>query len=313
MTNSFKPTWLLRSGHLNTIFTNRFRKIESVHYTRQRVKTWDNDFIDFDYSKIGSKKVVLIFHGLEGSSDRQYARGMVRVFNENGYDGVVMNHRSCSGEPNKLPSAYHSGKTDDVHFGIKTIAADYDEIVLVGFSLGGNMLLKYLGDGEYQISEKVKKAIGISVPVHLKDSAEQLAKRSNLIYMKRFLKTLKIKTLQKIKDFPELQITAEKVLECNSFVDFDNLYTAPVHGFKNAEDYWLKCSSLPFLKNINIPTLLINAINDPFLGDRCYPREIADASEWFSLKTPKYGGHVGFGSSFKWKEHLITEREAVLF
>ncbi len=312
-TGTYKPKLFFQNGHLNTILTNRLRKVENVQYTRKRCDTWDDDFIDFDYSKVGSKKAVLIFHGLEGNSKRQYAKGMVRIFNENGYDAVVMNHRGCSGELNKLPTAYHSGKTDDVHFGVETVITDYEEVVLVGFSLGGNMMLKYLGDNKHPISDKIKNAIGISVPVHLKDSATQLAKKSNTIYMKRFLKTLKHKTLQKATQFQDLKITEEQILNCKSFIDYDNLYTAPVHGFKDAEDYWEQCSSKQFLQHIQIPTLLVNALDDPFLGENCYPTGIAKTNNSLTVITPKYGGHVGFGTSFQLDKPLWTEKLSIEF
>ena len=144
--SKFRPSLLFRSAHFNTIYPNRKRKVEGVNYTRKRLTTWDNDFVDLDFSKIGSKQLVLVLHGLEGNSDRQYARGMVKMANQRGFDAMVFNQRSCSGEMNLLPTSYHSGKSDDLKFVIEEIAKDYESIFLVGFSLGGNILLKYLGE-----------------------------------------------------------------------------------------------------------------------------------------------------------------------
>jgi len=275
--------------------------------------TWDNDFVDLDFSKIGSKQLVLVLHGLEGNSDRQYARGMVKMANQRGFDAMVFNQRSCSGEMNLLPTSYHSGKSDDLKFVIEEIAKDYESIFLVGFSLGGNILLKYLGEQGSIVLKQIKKAVAISVPVDLSDSAIQLAKRQNWIYMRRFLKTLKAKTTKKMQQFEALSISIDELNSCNSFIDFDNLYTAPVHGFKDANDYWKQASSKQFLNDIALPTLLVNALDDPFLGKHCYPYQEAKLNKQLELITPKHGGHVGFGESFNIENPLWTEGLAMQF
>ncbi|MCH9822634.1 MAG: alpha/beta fold hydrolase [Bacteroidetes bacterium] len=305
--SKFRPSLLFRSAHFNTIYPNRKRKVEGVNYTRKRLTTWDNDFVDLDFSKIGSKQLVLVLHGLEGNSDRQYARGMVKMANQRGFDAMVFNQRSCSGEMNLLPTSYHSGKSDDLKFVIEEIAKDYESIFLVGFSLGGNILLKYLGEQGSIVLKKIKKAVAISVPVDLSDSAIQLAKRQNWIYMRRFLKTLKAKTTKKMQQFEALSISIDELNSCNSFIDFDNLYTAPVHGFKDANDYWKQASSKQFLNDIALPTLLVNALDDPFLGKHCYPYQEAKLNKQLELITPKHGGHVGFGESFNIENPLWTE------
>jgi len=310
---SFNPTFLLKSGNLNTILTNKKRIVTDINYNRKRVSTSDGDFLDLDYSKVGSKKIMLLLHGLEGSSNRQYAKGMVKMFNQNGFDAVVMNFRSCSGEMNLKPTTYHSGKTDDLDFVIESIQAEYEEIVPVGFSLGGNVLVKYLGEKGNNISCKVKKAVAFSVPFQLADSAKELAKRMNWIYMRRFLQSLKSKTRIKINQFPELGISEEQLDQCKSFIDFDDLYTAPVHGFKDAEDYWERCSSKQFIKGISIPTLVVNALDDPFLGEECYPTKEAELNLKFTFLALKYGGHVGFGESFDFSKSLWSERLALRF
>ncbi len=310
---SLKPSFLLKSGNLNTILTNQKRIVADVSYNRERVITSDGDFIDLDFSKVGSKKIMLLLHGLEGNSNKQYAKGMVKIFNQNGFDAVVLNFRSCSGEINKKPTTYHSGKTDDLDFVIEFIQADYEEIVPIGFSLGGNVLVKYLGEKSVDISTKLKKAVAFSVPFQLADSAKELAKRKNWIYMRRFLKSLKSKTKRKIDQFPELGISEEQVNQCKSFIDFDNLYTAPIHGFKDANEYWERCSSKQFIKGVSIPTLAVNALDDPFLGVECYPYKEAELNPNVIFLALKYGGHVGFGASFDFSKPLWSERLALRF
>lgn len=311
--SDLNPSFLLKHKHLATILPNLQRKIPEVNYQRSTLETPDNDFIDIDKSKVGSNKLVFVLHGLEGNSERQYAKGMTRIFNRNGYDAIVMNHRGCSGKPNILPTSYHSGKTDDLHFVFEQVSSQYEEVVIIGFSLSGNMLLKYLGDGVYPISPKIRKAVAISAPISLRDSAIGLAKPSNWIYMRRFLKTLKAKAHQKRLEFPTLNYTAEQVEACKDFVDIDNLYTAPVHGFKDAEDYWVKCSSKQFLTYIKTPTLIINALDDPFLGSNCFPFDEANSNPMLTLLAPKHGGHVGFAETLNFKNDLWSEKMALEF
>jgi len=313
--SNFKPNVFFRHRHFSTVAPSLFRKIKGIEYNRKRLETPDGDFIDLDFSTVNSSTIVIITHGLEGNSDRMYLKGMVQSVNSEGWDAVALNLRGCSGEVNNLYLSYHSGKTDDLELLIHHILKNhkYEKIMLIGFSLGGNITLKFLGEQGTDINSKIKGAVAISVPVDLKDSAAQLAKKSNAIYMKRFVKMLKPKLLEKSKRFPEQAPGKENILLIKDFYDFDELYTAPAHGFKNAEDYWEKCSSKPVLPAIAIPTLLINAKNDPFLGPLSYPKKEAENSKWFYLETPNYGGHVGFASHFKMDGQLWDEKQAMLF
>ena len=313
--SDFKPNLLFRQKHISTIASSMFRKVEGVEYKRKRINTPDNDFLDIDFSTIGSKTIVIITHGLEGNSQRAYARGMVRAVNNAGWDAVALNLRGCSGEPNNLYLSYHSGKTDDLDLVVNHIISnyDYDKIMLIGFSLGGNITLKYLGEQSENIQPLIKSAVAISVPTDLEDSAVQLAKKSNAMYMKRFAKMLIPKLAEKVSRFPECGLTKDDVSKLKTFYDFDKSYTAPAHGFANARDYWQKCSSKPGLSNIKIPTLLINALNDPFLGTPSYPFSEAENSEFFYLETPKYGGHVGFVKSCNMNGELWHEERAIEF
>ena len=185
--------------------------------------------------------------------------------------------------------------------------------MLVGFSLGGNLTLKYIGEKGEAIPSEIISAVAISVPVDLKDSADQLSKVTNAMYMKRFLRMLKPKMIEKVNRFPKNGVEKDDIFKMSNFYNFDNLYTAPAHGFSSAEDYWAKCSAKPFLSNIKIPTLLINALNDPFLGKNSYPTNEAENSEYFYLETPDYGGHVGFIKSLKMNGELWNEKRAIEF
>lgn len=301
---------LLRNRHLLTIFPSLFRKVNAVRYTRTRIATADNDFLDLDFSRTGSKKLVIILHGLEGNSKRQYVTGMVRIFNEGGFDTVSMNFRGCSGEANHALRFYHSGETGDLQTVIAHVRQDYESLHLVGFSLGGNVMLKYVGEKGAAIPAIIKSAVGISVPVDLKDSSFELEKRHNAIYMKRFIRSLGEKLVVKARRYPE-KISLEDFGSIRNFRQFDDRYTAPIHGFRDAEEYWAKNSSKQFLPGITIPTLLINALDDPFLGKGSFPYAEAEANTHFHLETPATGGHVGF-VTFSGK-HYWSERRAFQF
>ena len=288
----FNPPFYLKNKHLQTILPALFRKIE-ITYTREVIKTPDDDFLVLDWVKNNANSVVVLFHGLEGSAHSQYIKGLAKVLSKFNYDVLCVNFRSCGGRVNKYLHSYHSGQTSDYEFIFNHLITtlNYSNIYAAGFSLGGNALLKYLG--EQGKNTPIKKAVAVSVPVDLKASAETLSKGFNSIYLKRFLKRLKVKVRQKEKMFPDA-IDYKKVYQANNFEEFDDVFTAPVHGFKNAEDYWLKCSSKQFLINIKQPSLIINALNDPFLTKKCYPYEECLKSDFVHLLTPKFGGHVGF-------------------
>ena len=289
----YKPLFLFRSGHIQTIFPSLFRNVSGVHYTRERIQTPDDDFLDLDWSCVGRKVLAVISHGLEGSSQRAYIKGMVKALNEAQVDCLAWNYRTCSGEMNRQLRMYHNGSTDDLDLVIRhAIAKGYENIVLVGFSMGGNLSLLYLGQQSEQFLPQLKGAVTFSVPLDLKDSARQLSRISNTIYMKRFLRDLHRKVRNKMVLYPD-QINDHGYGKIKDFKDFDDRYTAPIHGFKSAEDYWEKCSCGPHLERIRIPSLIVNAEDDPFLGVSCYPVGQIDNPNIY-LEMPKYGGHVGF-------------------
>ncbi|MEN8211462.1 MAG: alpha/beta fold hydrolase [Thermodesulfobacteriota bacterium] len=289
----YKPAPWLRNGHIQTIFPTIFRKVNGVYYNRERIQTPDDDFLDIDWSCSGKKILAVISHGLEGDSQRNYVKGMVKALNRAHIDCLAWNYRTCSGETNRQLRMYHNGCTDDLDLVIRYgIAKGYENIVLIGFSMGGNLSLLYLGQQSEQVYPELKGAVAFSVPVDLEDAARQLSRISNKIYMKRFLSMLHQKIKEKMVLFPD-QINDRGYNEIKDFKSYDDRYTAPIHGFKSAEDYWTKCSCSPFLGQIRIPCLIVNAKDDPFLGSSCYPYQ-QSVSPNIYLEIPKYGGHVGF-------------------
>ena len=293
--SDYKPPLLIRNCHLQTIYPSLFRKVKDVVYTRERIITPDMDFLDIDWSVVGSKNMAVISHGLEGNSERSYVLGMVKALNREGWDVAAWNFRGCSGEPNKQPFFYHSGASYDLETVVNHILQkkQYQSIVLIGFSMGGNITLKYLGEKGDEVPQEITKSVAISVPCHLASASEVLGRWYNKIYMKRFLLSLREKIRSKMPVYG-FKINDKDYHKIKNFRDFDNRYTAPLHGFKDAEDYWEKSSSLYYLEHINVPTLMINALDDPFLSEKCYPIEIAGNHRNLFLETPKYGGHVGF-------------------
>ncbi|TDT42001.1 hypothetical protein CLV90_3235 [Maribacter spongiicola] len=310
--STYNPPLFFKSGHLSTIYSGLVRKVDDLDQIRVRITLPDSDFLDTDWSYASSvsKKLVIIIHGLEGSSKRAYIQGSAKALMQSGYDICALNLRGCSGTANKLFRSYHSGATEDLHVVIEHVLQldKYQNIYLHGFSLGGNLLLKYLGEKRERANE-IKGAVAISVPCQLADSLHQLLQFKNALYAKRFKGNLIEKLKQKQQLFPDL-ISDNEIENIKTLKDFDDLYTSRAHGFKDAMDYYAKSSSLQFLDHIKVPTLIINALNDSFLGSECYPIEIAKHHSNLFLEMPKYGGHVGFYGS---DNFTYTERRTLEF
>ncbi len=293
VSSEFLGNKFTRNAHLETALPGLFRRL-SIPYQRERLPLNDGDFIDLDWHKVGSKKLLVLFHGLEGSSQSQYIKGFVKKFSANQFDCCAVNFRSCSGEMNHLLRSYHSGVSADVNEVIQYVKKQhcYSEIYLSGFSLGGNVLLKYLGENQFEIPPEVKAAAAFSVPIDLASSSKKLASKSNYLYMQMFLSGLNKKLILKDKMFPGL-LNLNGLNQIRTFGEWDSRFTAPLHGFKDAADYYQKVSSKQFLKNIQVPTLLLNALNDPFLSPECFPEE-KDLSGQLTFERVNYGGHCGF-------------------
>ena len=294
--SSYRPGIIFRNGHLSTIYSALFRNVAGREQHRERLELPDGDFIDLDWSSAGepTDRVLILLHGLEGNAQRPYMLGSARLFNNHQFDVCAVNLRGCSGETNRLFRSYHSGATDDLDAVIRHIAGSqaYNRIYLKGFSLGGNLILKYLGE-ESGRTDLIAGAAAISVPCDLHDSLRQLNRSKNRMYARRFLKSLKEKALEKHRRFPEL-LPRQDLEGIQSLQDFDDLYTSRAHGFADAIDYYRKCSSNQFLGGIGVPTLLLNARNDSFLGADCYPSETCRDHPLLHFESPDFGGHVGF-------------------
>ena len=296
------PKWLI-GGHAQTIHPT-LRRIPGLTPSTERIELRDGDFLDLDWFITGKNKLAILTHGLEGNAQAKYMRGMTVALIKRGWDVLAWSFRDCSEEPNRLLSSYHSGKTDDLELVIQHAIAKhkYDQIDLVGFSLGGNLVLKYIGERGETIHPIIQRAVAFSTPCDLACSSHELSKWQNRIYMERFLKTLRAKIKVKHSKFPG-SLDISDISKIRNFAQFDGRFTAPIHGFESAEDYWKRSSSRPFLPNIKIPTLMVSAANDPFLGPRCYPYAEAIDHSYLHLEIPKQGGHVGFsGGKEYWSE-----------
>ncbi|MFS4468868.1 YheT family hydrolase [Maribacter sp. 2210JD10-5] len=310
--SNYNPPFLFKNGHFSTIYAGILRKIDGFKQKRERIDLPDGDFLDLDWSFSHQKttKLTILLHGLEGNAQRPYITGSAKQLNTHNIDACAVNFRGCSGEVNRLYSSYHSGATEDLAAVIEHILSlkKYEEIYLKGFSLGGNLILKYLGE-DRSISPNIKMAVTVSVPCNLYNSLKALLTPKNKLYSNRFKKHLIAKLKLKQNVFPDL-LSDSDLKKIITLKDFDDIYTSRAHGFVDALDYYAKCSCLQFLPNIQIPTLIINAKNDSFLGPECYPYAAAEQNPNLYLEVPKYGGHVGFYGK---NNVTYSERRAVAF
>jgi uncharacterized protein len=291
------PLWL-PNGNLQTIWPLAI-KGALPPYRRERWITPDNDFIDLDWIEPSSSAnfapTVVLFHGLEGSSASHYARALMHAVNRRGWRGVVVHFRGCSGEPNRLLRSYHSGETTDLDWILRRLREVYGaEIYVCGVSLGGNALLKWLGEQGDKAAHVIKVAAAISAPLDLAAASRTLAKGFNRIYTNNFLQTLVPRALAKANRFPGV-VDITHLTKAKTLADFDEAFIAPVFGFANAQDYYSKSSSGQFLSEIRTPTLVLNAANDPFLPHSALPEQ-REVSPSVTLQITSAGGHVGFVS-----------------
>ena len=306
----FKPSWWLRSPHLQTLWPVFFKKRHQLDLIEEQVELEDGDFLDLCWSKSSSDKIVLVLHGLEGSINSHYINGVIHELECSGYRPVLMHFRGCSGRVNRLARAYHSGETGDLEFIVnyikdKTGCFPY---AAVGYSLGANVLLKWLG--ETGASNPLKKAVAVSVPFRLHDAAKRLEKGVSKIYREHLLKSLRqtyIEKFNKIKSPLDVDVNQLK-----SFWDYDDQVTAPLHGFSGAQEYYDKCSSRQYLKNITVPTRVVHSLDDPFMFDTTVP-DAEELNQNIDLLITTHGGHVGFVSgsvpffTYDWCEKKIVE------
>lgn len=305
------PPFYLFNGHMETIIPSLFRKVEGVSYRREKITTPDGDFLNIDWSEVGSDSLLVLSHGLEGDSGRHYIMGLVKLFNSKGIDALVWNNRTCGGEMNLKPILYHHGASYDLDTTLNHVfkTRNYKEIFLTGISMGGAQTLKYLGEKGIDLNPLIKRAAVFSTPCNLPSSAATLKERSNLFYKKRFLGKLKLKMQAKAAQFPDL-IDSDLLEQTHDFDSFDTLFTAKLHGFRDAADFYQSVSADNWMDQIAVPTLILNALNDPLLGDACYPIALAESKKEIVLETPKFGGHTGFvskGLEFTYAEFRVLD------
>lgn len=296
--SSYKHPFWLSNPHIQTVYPTLRRKLPDVPYQREALTLSDGDFLDLDWLQHpDNNRLVVMAHGLEGNTHRIYMRGMARFFFKAGWDVLAWNCRGCGGRPNRLLKYYHSGCSEDLAevVGRALDEPRYSAIALMGFSMGGNITLKYIGEQAEGIDPRIVGGVTFSVPCDLTSSSYELSKPHNYFYLHRFLKMLHQKVRLKMPLFPG-QIDDLGYNKIKSFKDFDDRYTAPLHGFRDAEDYWTKSSCKPYIPRIRVPVLLVTAQDDPFLPPACYPVDEAAGSDFFYLETPEKGGHTGFVS-----------------
>ena len=284
------PAWL-PGGHLQTIYPALAIVKPAVAYRRERWDAQDGDFVDVDFvDGQPGKPFVVLFHGLEGSSNSHYARAMMAEVAARGWSGAVPHFRGCSGEANRAPRFYHSGDAGEIDWILRRLRMRATgRLYATGVSLGGNALLRWLGESQHQ-AELVDAACAVSAPLDLARGGEALSSGFNRIYTRMFLRTLKPKCLAKLADFPGL-FDRDALLAARDLYAFDNVVTAPLHGYRDTDDYWNRASAKHVLHDITVPTLVLNARNDPFLPGIYLP---TSAARSVTLDFPAQGGHVGF-------------------
>ncbi len=311
--STYNPPKLFRNGHFSTVYSATLRKVPKTKLKRERIDLPDGDFLDIDWSITpgNRKKLLITLHGLEGHTNRPYMLGISNFFNQNGWDVAAVNFRGCSGEINKLYRSYTGGSTEDLISVVTHINKKYSytNIGLNGISLGGNLLLKYLGEGN-KLPKNIIGGVAVSSPLDLHAALTQInSKPDNKLYDIYFRKFIYDKLKMKYKRFPD-KINIKEFNLLTSIKEVDEKYSAPAHGFKNVNDYYKKNSSLQFLPSIKTPTLILNAKNDSFLSKKCYPFKEAIENKSLYLEVPKYGGHVGF---YQHKNIYYNETRALEF
>jgi len=306
MREPFKPAWWCRGPHMQTLWPYLFRRIPHIELKRERIELPDGDFLDLDWTVNDDGPIVLILHGLEGSSNSKYARGLLKAIHDHGWRGVVMHFRGCGGEPNRLPRSYHSGETGDLAHVVDLLRRREPETPLfaVGFSLGGNVLLKWLGEMGKQAP--INAGVAVSVPFLLAESAKRLEQGFSRLYQWGLMHSMRNSVAEKRKHM-KLPLKIEKLATLRTFRDFDEHITAPLHGFSGADDYYERSSSRQFLREIQIPTLIVHSRDDPFMTGAILPQE-GELSPAVALELHDGGGHVGFiQGTWPWRPEYWLE------
>ncbi len=290
----YSPPWWLRNGHVHTIFASKFIAPSPGSFRRERWTTPDDDFIDVDFFNEGHRNLVILGHGLEGDTSRPYIFSAARYFKERNWDVLAWNSRSCSGEMNRTPKLYCHGDTSDLDFVVQKMASqNYDTIVLMGFSMGGAIILNWLGRAKNDVPSSVKAAIAVSTPCDIEAASLNLEKGFRRLYSHYFLSRLKEKIKIKVAQYPNL-LNIQGIDQVKSWRIFDERFSAPLNGLKNADEFYEFCSAKYRMADIQVPTLLLNAKDDPILSPEDYPMELLKANNKLFHSFPSLGGHVGF-------------------
>lgn len=315
----FRPAPGLRNPHAQTIGGRYLRPRDPLPLRRERVDTPDGDFLDLDFARApgapwdaAAAPVVVILHGLEGGSGSGYVLQTMRELAARGVRAAALNFRTCGGEPNRLARFYHSGETGDLGFVLRLLAERWPDAPLgaVGFSLGGNVLLKYLGEcGEAALP---RAAVAVSVPFDLAAGAASMERGMGRVYTARFLRTLRDKYRRKRPLIGDA-VDDRRVLAARTFREFDDAATAPLHGFRDADHYYAASSSAGYLAGIRVPTLLLHSADDPFLPADAVPRAAARDNPFITAAFTEHGGHVGFVAGTPWAPEFWAEAEAARF
>jgi hypothetical protein len=309
--SDFRPAWWLPGPHLQTLWPNTLRPRPRVRLARERLELPDGDFLDLDWAPDRSGPLVLVLHGLEGSSKSGYAAGILRRLAQTGFQGVLMHARGCSGEPNRLHRAYHAGETGDLAQVIEELKTRFPgrPLAAVGYSLGGNALLKWLG--ETGADNPLAAAVAVSVPFVLGHAHERLQGGFSRLYQWHLMGKMK-RGVRRKRDLPGYPVDVAAVQRLTTFREFDDQVTAPLHGFDGVDDYYARASSRLFLAGIQRPTLVLHARNDPFMFAHSVPTE-QELSPCIRLELSEHGGHVGFvegkipGLARYWLERRIPQ------
>jgi predicted alpha/beta-fold hydrolase len=290
----YRAPWWLPGGHLQTIYPFFVLRTPPPLYRRERIDTPDGDFVDFDWVDAqADEPTVVLFHGLEGSSGSHYASAVMHAVKARGWRGVVAHFRGCSGEPNRLPRAYHSGDADEIDWILRQVRSrTTGRLFAAGVSLGGNALLKWLAREGTAAASLVSAVAVISAPMDLMTAGHRLSSGFNRVYGRHFLRTLKSKAFEKLSRFPGL-VKNRQIRTANSLRAFDDVFTAPVHGYRDVIDYWTSASTISEIDGIAVPTLIVHARNDPFLPGRYLPQH-KPTRGCVEFEFTERGGHVGF-------------------
>ena len=304
--SNFKPAWWLNNAHGQTLWPHKVRRTPKVKLHHERFELPDGDFIDTEWTKGREGPIVLVLHGLEGSTKSNYAAGILSAIDKRGWRGAFVYHRSCSGVPNRLHRRYHAGETEDLNtiLSILTKREPNTPILIVGYSIGGNMLLKWLGESK-ELPKQLAGAVAVSVPFDLHNVTKKLCSGFSQVYQFAMLKKMQRSIKSKYRH-RNTTIKLEEILNLKTLREMDRDFTAPIHGFKNLDEYYEQTSSRQYLKHIDFPTLIVHAHDDPFMTKDAIP-DADELSSHVTMELTKSGGHVGFVHGHPWRPRYYLE------